>query len=67
LIAKKLEGNFSDLPAVASALARAYSANANYPDALKYAKTSWKKAPEANKVFWQTAIKKLEDGKDMNQ
>lgn len=66
VVAKKLETNFSDLPAVTGALARAYSANGNYPEALKYAKISLEKAPEANKAVWQTAIKKLEDGKDMN-
>ncbi|MES2330421.1 MAG: DUF2911 domain-containing protein [Bacteroidota bacterium] len=67
VIAKKLESNFSDLPAVTSTLARTYSANGNYPEALKYAKMSLEKVPEANKAVWQTAIKKLEEGKDMNQ
>ncbi|MFN2457343.1 MAG: DUF2911 domain-containing protein [Chitinophagaceae bacterium] len=49
-------------------LTRGYSANADYKNALKYAKMALPLAPNGpNKVFVETAIKKLEEGKDMNQ
>ncbi len=48
-------------------LARGYSANGDYKNALKYAKQSLPLAPNAlNKTAIETAIKKLEEGKDMN-
>ena len=48
-------------------LMRGYSANGDYKNALKYAKQGLTLAPNAAyKVFMEGAIKKLEDGKDMN-
>src|SRR5205085_9598971 len=46
-------------------LVRGYSANGDYAAALKYAKLALN-APGANKVQVETAIRKLEEGKDMN-
>ena len=49
-------------------LARGYSANGRYKDALKYAKLAVAQAPdEGNKRSLEAGIKKLEAGKDMNQ
>ncbi|HKO57043.1 MAG TPA: DUF2911 domain-containing protein [Thermoanaerobaculia bacterium] len=49
-------------------LARGYSANGKYKDALKYAKLAAAQAPDdQNKKVLQTGIEKLEQGKDMNQ
>jgi tetratricopeptide (TPR) repeat protein len=49
-------------------LARGYSANGKYKDALKYAKLAAAQAPDdQNKKALQTGIEKLEQGKDMNQ
>jgi len=49
-------------------LARGYSANADYKNALKNAKLALPLAPNAqNKTFVEGAIKKLEEGKDINQ
>jgi tetratricopeptide (TPR) repeat protein len=48
-------------------LARGYSANADYPNALKYAKLALAVVPNAgNRTVVETAIKKLEEGKDFN-
>ena len=48
-------------------LARGYSANGDYKNALKYAKLALPLAPnQQNKSFVESGIKKLEDGKDMN-
>jgi tetratricopeptide (TPR) repeat protein len=48
-------------------LTRGYSANADYPNALKYAKQALQVAPDAqNKTFVENAIKKLEQGQDVN-
>jgi hypothetical protein len=53
---------------VHAGLARGYSATGRYKDALKHAKLALAQAPdEQNKRSLQTAIKKLEEGKDMNQ
>lgn len=49
-------------------LARGYSAVGRYKDALKHAKLALAQAPDdQNKATLQTGIKKLEEGKDMNQ
>ena len=49
-------------------LARGYSANGRYKDALKYAKLAATQAPDdANRKNLEDAVKKLEAGKDMNQ
>lgn len=49
-------------------LARGYSAVGRYKDALKYAKLAAAQAPdEQNKRVLEAGIKKLEQGKDMNQ
>ena len=49
-------------------LARGYSANGDYKNALKNAKLALALAPNAqNKTFVEGAIKKLEEGKDINQ
>ena len=48
-------------------LARGYSANGDYKNALKYAKMALPLAPNPqNKSVVENGIKKLEDGKDMN-
>lgn len=48
-------------------LVRGYSANADYANALKYAKLALPLAPNGpSKVQVEGAIKKLEEGKDMN-
>jgi tetratricopeptide (TPR) repeat protein len=48
-------------------LARGYSAVGKYPDALKYAKLALPQAPdEGNKRNIEGAIKKLEQGQDIN-
>ncbi len=48
-------------------LTRGYSASGDYKNALKYAKTALPMAPNAqNKTFIEEAIKKLEQGKDIN-
>ncbi|HVE71455.1 MAG TPA: DUF2911 domain-containing protein [Thermoanaerobaculia bacterium] len=49
-------------------LARGYSANGRYQDALKHAKLALAQAPDdINKRSLEAGIKKLEEGKDMNQ
>jgi tetratricopeptide (TPR) repeat protein len=49
-------------------LARGYSAVGRYKDALKYAKLALAQAPdEGNRNTLAAGIKKLEEGKDMNQ
>lgn len=49
-------------------LARGYSAVGRYKDALKHAKLALAQAPDdVNKRSLETGIKKLEEGKDMNQ
>ncbi len=49
-------------------LARGYSAVGKYKDALKYAKLALAQAPdEGNRKSLEAGIKKLEEGKDMNQ
>ena len=48
-------------------LTRGYSANGDYKNALKYAKMALPLAPNGpNKIFIEDAIKKLEEGKDIN-
>lgn len=48
-------------------LARGYSANGDYENALKYAKMALAVSPNAaNTTFLQTAITKLQEGKDIN-
>ena len=48
-------------------LMRAYSAEGNYKEALKYAKLALPQAPDPqNKKSLEDAIKKLQDGKDVN-
>lgn len=48
-------------------LTRGYSANADYKNAMKYAKLALPLAPNAlNKTFVEGALKKLEEGKDIN-
>lgn len=48
-------------------LMRAYSAEGKYKDALKYAKLALAQAPDPqNKKNLEDAVKKLEDGKDVN-
>jgi hypothetical protein len=48
-------------------LARGYSANGNYPEALKYAKLALAQAPdEGNRKNLENMIKKLEAGQDIN-
>jgi tetratricopeptide (TPR) repeat protein len=48
-------------------MARGLSANGDYKEALKYAKQALPLAPnQQNKTFLETAIKKLEENKDMN-
>jgi tetratricopeptide (TPR) repeat protein len=48
-------------------LARGYSANADYQNALKYAKLALVVAPNGpNKTFVEGSIKKLEAGTDFN-
>ena len=49
-------------------LARGYSANADFKNALKYAKAAQVMAPDkANKDAVDGFIKMLEQGKDINQ
>jgi len=49
-------------------LARGYSANGRYKDALKYAKLAVAQAPDdQNRNVLKTGIEKLEQGRDMNQ
>lgn len=49
-------------------LARSYSAAGNFKEALKYAKLAAAQAPdEGNRKAVEGAIKKLEEGKDINQ
>jgi tetratricopeptide (TPR) repeat protein len=49
-------------------LARGYSAVGRYKDALKHAKLALAQAPdEPNRKVLEAGIKKLEEGKDMNQ
>jgi hypothetical protein len=47
-------------------LVRGYSANGDYANALKYAKLALPVATGASRTQVETAIKKLEEGKDMN-
>lgn len=47
-------------------LARGYSANADYQNALKYAKQALTVVPTGQKSALEGSIKKLEEGKDMN-
>jgi tetratricopeptide (TPR) repeat protein len=48
-------------------LARGYSANADFKNAMKYAKLALPLSPDLmNKTFLEGAIKKLEEGKDIN-
>jgi hypothetical protein len=48
-------------------LMRAYSAQGNYKEALKYAKIAVTQAPDpGNKKNLEDSIKKLEEGKDVN-
>jgi len=48
-------------------LSRGYSANADYENALKYAKLALNVVPNAaNKTVVENAVKKLEEGKDFN-
>ncbi len=48
-------------------LARGHSANGDFKNALKYAKLALPLAPnDINKTFLEGAIKKLEEGKDIN-
>ena len=47
-------------------LMRGYSANGDFKNALKYAKQAQSVAPGDYKAFMEDAIKKLEQGKDMN-
>jgi len=65
-IAMKLVKNYPDISNVTGAAARACSANGKFSDALKYAKTTLELASEGAKPYWETAVKKLQDGKDMN-
>jgi hypothetical protein len=49
-------------------LVRGYSANADHANALKYAKLALPLAPNGpNRTFVEASIKKLEEGKDINQ
>jgi tetratricopeptide (TPR) repeat protein len=49
-------------------LARGYSANGRYQDALRHAKLALAQAPDPqNRGVLEAGIKKLEEGKDMNQ
>lgn len=49
-------------------MARGYSANGDYPGALKYAQQALALAPDQqNKTFLETGIQKLKEGKDMNK
>jgi tetratricopeptide (TPR) repeat protein len=49
-------------------MARGLSANGRYKDAIKYAKLAIAQAPdEGNRQNLQAGLKKLEEGKDMNQ
>lgn len=48
-------------------LARAYSANGKYTDALKHAKLMLSAVSTPFKPTWEKAVQKLEEGKDMNQ
>lgn len=49
-------------------LARGYSAAGRYQEALKYAKLALAQAPdELNRKTLEAGVKKLEEGKDMNQ
>jgi tetratricopeptide (TPR) repeat protein len=56
-----------DVGNVNGGLARAYSANGNYPEALKHAKLMLDSAPAFAKPGWERNIQKLTEGKDMNQ
>jgi tetratricopeptide (TPR) repeat protein len=59
----KYPGEFTTL----FGLARGYSANADYSNALKYAKMALAVVPnQGNRTVVETAIKKLEEGKDFN-
>lgn len=59
----KYPGQFTTL----FGLVRGYSANADYVNALKYAKQALPVAPNGpSKTQVETAIRKLEEGKDMN-
>jgi tetratricopeptide (TPR) repeat protein len=48
-------------------LARGYSANADFKNALKYARQALPLAPNGpNRIFVEDALKKLQEGKDIN-
>lgn len=58
---------FGDTWPVNVGLARGFSAAGDYKQALKYAKLAVKQAPDPqNKQNLEAAVKKLEEGKDMN-
>ncbi len=49
-------------------MVRAYSAKANYKEALKYAQAALPQAPDAaNKSNVENIIQKLKGGKDINE
>ncbi len=47
-------------------LARGYSANGDFKNALKYEKIAHERAPEGSKPFLEGYLKTLEEGKDFN-
>jgi tetratricopeptide (TPR) repeat protein len=60
---KKYPGEFTTM----MGMTRGLSANGEYKEALKYAKLALAVAPnQQNKTFVEQAIKKLEEGKDIN-
>lgn len=65
-IFQRLSKRWPDHWLAAHGLARAYSAIADYKMALRYEQQALVKAPESNKGFIESAIKKLMDGKDFN-
>jgi tetratricopeptide (TPR) repeat protein len=67
---KIFKGNYEKTPNVFTTnvgMGRAYSAKGDYKNAMKYMKAALAQAPdERNKVSVEAMIKKLEEGKDIN-
>jgi hypothetical protein len=67
---KIFKGNYDKTPNVFTTnvgMGRGYSAKGDYKNAIKYMKAALAQAPdERNKVSVEAMIKKLEEGKDIN-
>jgi len=65
-IFQKLNKKWPDNWLAPHGLARGYSANGDYKQALKYEKIALEKAPDGSKSFLEGYIKTLKEGKDFN-